>query len=357
MFDIVLASAPATSFSERMASALRAARMRVVPCEVAPLRPPPALRVDAAVACAPSVAVMIEVARSVRAALDGPPPVVGVSGGPQGPAARELVQALPEDVPGPVLAAHVQRAAAQAGRRSSKIVLRGELAEVGLTGLLASLAVKARSCFVRIQDGTRRAELTLEGGRLVHVRADGVDASQDRQAALRAVGAWAAAAFEVIAADGSLPPARSYEAEGPPTPVSFAPPAGGAGDVALAAAVLNACAAYGRVFLGPEKGTALFVEAWARARVERPFLDAFAVSPEGLVSVAQVARARTAIPGAIAAWLDGFFADAALVDPARFQRVHLREVLGGLTRLVEQVGWATALLDNRRTTGEGPSHG
>jgi hypothetical protein len=353
MFDIVLASTPGTSFAPRVSQVLREARMRVVSCEVAPNRPPPvALRVDAAVACAPTGPAMLDVARSVRGALDGPPPVVGVSGGPP-VTAPELTQSLPEDVPAPTLVVSVQRAAAAAERRKSRVILRGELDDVGLDGLLASLASRGRSCFVRVHAGTRRAEITLEGGRPLHVRADGIDASRDKQGAIKAIGGWIGASFEVLASEEGAPRSQR-DTERPAPPAN----AGDAGDVALAAAVVNACASYARTWIGPDKAASLLASSLERVRAERPVLDGFTVSAEGFVSIARIDRAKAAIPQAMAAWLMAFFDDAARLDPIRFRRTRFREVLGGLTRLVEQVGWAGALLEGAINKGdEGSVHG
>jgi len=120
--------------------------------------------------------------------------------------------------------------------------------------------------------------------------------------------------------------------------------AGGAGDVALATAVINAFASYARAWLGPEKAAELLSSSWARVRAERPELMGFAVSAEGFVSVSRVERARSAAPQAMAEWLIAFFEDAGQLDPVRFRRTRFREVLGGLMRLVELVGWASAFL-------------
>lgn len=348
MFDIVIASAPATGFAPRVASALRDARMRVVSCEVGPHRPPPtALRVDAAVACGPNGSAMLDVARSVRGALDGPPPVVGVSGGAPVSSRGELSQAHAADVSTAVLVASVQRAAAQAERRRSRVVLSGVLDDMGLDNLLASLSARGRSCFVRVQAGARRAEVTLDAGRLVHVRADGVDASRDRAGAIAAVAGWVGATFEVAVMD-EAPAPRARESERAPASA----PAEGAADVALAAAVINACAAYVRAFTGAVPASAMLQASWERSRVAGPALDAFAISREGMVTVVQVDRAKAAIPDALAEWVVAFFDDAAQLDPRRFRRVRLREVLGGLTKLVEQIGWASALFEDTVRRGE-----
>jgi Domain of unknown function (DUF4388) len=341
MFDIVVTSAPATPFAGRVATALREARMRVVTCEVAPNRPPPdALRVDAAVACAQSQAEMLDIVRLVRAMLDGPPPVVGISSSRAIASMLELSGALPEDVPNAVLAAHVQRVAAQAERLKSRIIMRGELDEVGLDSLLASLASRSKSCFVRVRAGSLRAEVTVEGGRPVYVRADGTKAPQHWADSLSIIGKWRGATFEVVSSEPQVSTRNDRESARPPTFSS-----GDATDVALAAAVINACSAYARAWLGPQATSRLLASSWAQVREQNAALDAFAINSEGLVSVAQVDRAKSAIPQALAVWIVSFFDAASERSPTRFARARIPEVLGGLTRLVEQVGWASVLFE------------
>ena len=343
MFDIVITSAPSTPFAARVASVLRAANMRVVPCEISPMRPPPdALRVDAAVACAPGYPAMLDIARAVRASLDGPPPIVGISGHLPSSPSSELAQALSEDVSDAALVAHVQRVAAHAERRRSKVVLQGDLDDVGLDHLLASLATRNRSCFVRVRAGNKRAEVTLEGGVVQHVRVDGVEASRGKSAALAEIGALRGAVFEVIAGLESAPP-RSR----PPPSVPPALPTSSAANVALAAAIINACTAYAATYAGPKRAGQCLVEAHVIASAQHPTLDAFSVAPDGVVTIAQVDRALVAVPTGLAAWIVAYFEVIARTQPARFNKVHVREVLGGLTRIVEQVGWATALFQEK----------
>jgi hypothetical protein len=343
MFDIVITSAPSTPFTARVVSALRAANMRVIPCEISAQRPPPdAVRVDAAVACAAGYTAMLDIARTVRASLDGPPPIVGISGMLPSSPSSELAQALSDDVSDSALVAHVQRVAAQAERRRSRVVLQGDLDDVGLDHLLASLATRNRSCFVRIRVGNKRAEITLEAGAPLHVRADGVEASRGKAAALAEIGALRGATFEVLAGPDPAPP-RSR----PPPSTPAALPTSSAANVALAAAIINACTAYAAAYVGPSRAGRCLAEAHALARANHPALDAFLVSPDGAVTIAQVDRALFAVPGGLAAWIVAYFEAIARTQPARFSNVSVREVLGGLTRLVEQVGWATALFQEK----------
>ena len=343
MFDIVITSAPSTPFAARVASALRAANMRVIPCEISAHRPPPdAVRVDAAVACAAGYTEMLDIARTVRASLDGPPPIVGISGMLPSSPSSELAQALSDDVSDTALVAHVQRVAAHAERHRSRIVLQGDLDDVGLDHLLSSLATRNRSCFLRIRAGNKRAEVTLEGGAPLHVRVDGVEASRGKAAALAEIGALRGATFEVLAGpDPALPRSR------PPTSTPVALPTSSAANVALAAAIINACTAYAAAYVGPSRAGRCLAEAHALARAQYPALDAFLVSPDGAVTITQVERALFAVPGGLAAWIVTYFEAIARTQPTRFNNVSVREVLGGLTRLVEQVGWATALFQEK----------
>jgi hypothetical protein len=254
----------------------------------------------------------------------------------------ELAQALPDDVTDSALVAHVQRVAAQAERRRSRTVLQGDLDDVGLDHLLSSLATRNRSCFVRIRAGTRRAEVTLEAGAPLHARVDGVESSRGKAAALAEIGALRGATFEVIAGPDPAPP-RSR----PPPSTPAALPASSAANVALAAAIINACTAYAAAYVGPARAAQRLAEAHVGARAQHPALDAFLVSPDGGVTIAQVDRALAAVPGGLAAWIVAYFEAIARTQPARFDRVSVREVLGGLTRLVEQVGWATALFQEK----------
>lgn len=343
MFDIVITSAPSTPFAARVLSVLRAANMRVIPCEISPLRPPPdALRVDAAVACASSYSAMLDIARAVRASLDGPPPIIGISARMPSSPSSELSQALSEDVSDAALVAHVQRIAAQAERRRTKVVLQGDLDDVGLDHLLASLATRNRSCFVRIRTGGKRAEVTLEGGVVQHVRADGVDANRGKSAALAEIGALHGATFEVIAGPDSSPP-RSR----PSPSVPAALPTSTTANVALAAATINACTAYASTYVGPKRAGQWLVDAHALASTQHPALDAFVVTPDGVVTIAQVDRALVAVPGGVAAWIVAYFETIARAQPTRFNHVSVREVLGELPGLVDRVGWATALFQEK----------
>lgn len=274
---------------------------------------------------------------AIRAALEGPPPVLGVTPGAAMPP-HGTVDVLPDDAPASLLVARVQRAAATSERKRSRVVLQGDLDDVGARELLASLIARKRTCIVKIRAELRRAEISLDGGNVVHARADGV-AGNTADAVLLALGGWRGATFEVLGTEESPPDTRPTAR--PPAPGAVG---GGAADVALAAAVMNAVAGYARAFL-PADGVARHLEqARSVARRIDPGIDAFAVSNDGIVSVTKLTLARTALPTALATWCLAFFDACASEMPARFRKDRIVDVLGGLTRLIEQVGWGTALL-------------
>jgi hypothetical protein len=344
MFDVLVAATPAAGFAERIAQALRGARLRVIACEVRPTeRPPAGFRVDAAVACAVRVADVSELATNLRATLDGAPNVVGITPDAGSPPAGTF-DVLRDDAPATLVVLRVQRAAAHRERRAAKVLVSGTLADVGLSELIASLARRRRTCTVKVLNHGAHAELALEQGRLVHARADGVsDASLE--ATVGAIGAWREASFEVHGHAESAAPESSDE-----RPTVRISTSGNAADVALAAAVLNAFAAYARAFLSSEEVARSLETSRISARRVDAGIDAFSVSRDGIVSVTRVAEARTAVPRALGVWSAAFFDDCARTMPQHFHKDRLGQVLGGLTRLIEQVGWGASLLRTEQAT-------
>lgn len=340
MFDVLVAAAPRTPFSERVTGALRDARLRVIACEVGPKdRPPSGFRVDAAVVCAESASDVSAIATGIRATVEGPPQVVGVTRGAAAPPVG-TVEVLRDDVPASLLVARVQRAAAARERTRSRILLSGALADVGARELLASLSSRRKSCVVKVRADGRRAEVALDEGRVVHARADGTDAAT-AEGILAAVSSWKDATFEV---HGSAEATAQLTANDRPT---VRPPLGGdATEVALAAAVMNAFAGYARAYLPSEIVTRSLEQSRIVARRIDTGIDAFAVSYDGIISVSHVTLARRALPNALGAWSLAFFEECAQTMPTRFRRDRVGDVLGGLTRLIQQVGWGSALIPN-----------
>ena len=344
MFDVVVASTREAAFSSRVVQALRSAKLRVIACEVGPTDSPPSVfRVDAAVACAPTAPAVTSIARGLRATLDGPPPVVGVTRSPGSPPAG-LADMLPDDAPAALLALRVQRAAAHGERKKSRMLLQGDLDDVGLRELVGSLASRRRTCLVKVRAGDRRAEIALDRGEVTHARADGL-ASTDAGDVAEAVAEWKDASFEVHGDRDGAPVLPTRE-----RPTLRPPVAGDASEVALAAAVMNAVASYARAWLPADVVSPALDVSRTRAREASPGVDAFVVSPDGVVSVSSVTHARAAIPEAVATWATAFFDECGKTAPLRFRRESLPDVLGGLTKLVEQVGWGATLLSSQRVS-------
>jgi Domain of unknown function (DUF4388) len=344
MFDVVVCHAHGASFALRVASALREARMRVILVEHAAPRVSSVLRVDAGVACASTTADMLEIARALRVSMDGPP-VVGVTALPEMTRSREVLAILPIGVASATLVACVQRVATEGERRRNKVMLRGEADDVGIDSLLATLAARGKSCTVKVRYESARGEITLERGSLVDAMTEGVHGGLAGKEALEAIRGWRGGTFEVVSDAGGR--AATRRAVSQPPRAAF--PADDAADVALAAAVVNACSAYARSWLGPLATARLLEATWKDTKARHPELEAFQVSADGMVSVSGVSRARVAIPEAVARWIRALFDGGAAIRPASFRRDHIREVLGGLSRLVEQVGWAAALYAGERT--------
>ncbi len=235
------------------------------------------------------------------------------------------------------------RAGVPSERSRGRLILRGQLNEVGLDDLLASLNARSRACIVEIRSIKRRAEIVLERGRVLRARVDGAPPEVDLDSVLASIRGFSQAVFDVIALDerGSSPPPPRLPASEGPVSIRSSPAMleGNATEVALAAAVMNACSAYTRKWLGARLATSITTAAWTRTSVMFPALDAFRISADGLVMVAGIERARTAIPRAVAAWVFAVFDAAAMFNAARFQRYYVPEMLGGLMRLLDKGGW------------------
>jgi hypothetical protein len=108
---------------------------------------------------------------------------------------------------------------------------------------------------------------------------------------------------------------------------------------ALGAALANAVTAYARRWVS-EAACARELEAAREDSVARhPALAAFRVSPAGIVLVQDVRSAARAGGGGIGAWIVRALERLDAHRPGRFGRARVSEVVGGLSRLLEQVGW------------------
>jgi hypothetical protein len=279
------------------------------------------------------------------------------------------------------VSAPTDRQATSLERQRGRLVLRGQLDEVGLDDLLSSLRSKGRNCVVEVRSLGRRGEITVDQGRVIRVRVDGLSPHASSEAAIAALRGFFHAVFDVFMLDGaaplsvrampampSTPPAstptppmsvRSPPASSPTPPVSVRYPSsasnptpssptfadGDATEVALAAAVMNSCGAYARKWLGAKTATSIMLSAWGRTSAVHNALDAFRISQDGMVSVSGVERAKSAIPRAVATWVFAVFDGGALFNASRFQRYYVPEMLGGLMRLLDKGGWGEAFRD------------
>jgi len=252
----------------------------------------------------------------------------------------------------------VDRHGASSERQRGRLVLRGQLDEVGLDDLVASLRSKGKSCVIEVRSAARHAEIAIERGRVTLARADGLPLNADTDTAFATIRGFYRAIFDVLMLDepsqpSTMPPppsgvpvpssrpasSASWSAvRPPPVPV----PDGDATEVALAAAVMNACGAYTRKWLGAKVATNIMLAAWARVAAQHPALEAFRISPDGMVSVSGIERAKSAIPRAVAAWVFTVFESGAMFNSIRFQRMFVPEMLGGLMRLLDKGGWGEA---------------
>lgn len=238
-----------------------------------------------------------------------------------------------------------ERAGVSSERARGRLILRGQLDEVGLDDLLGSLGSRGRTCVVEVRALRRRGEVMLERGRVIRARVDDLPTEADAEVALTAIRCFRQAVFDVIALDerGSTPPPpRPPSSERPTMSLRPAMLEGNATEVALAAAVMNACSVYTRKWLGPKRASSIMQAAWSRTAATHPAMDAFRISADGLVTVAGVERARSAIPRAVAAWVFAVFEAGSMFNAAHFQRYYVPEMLGGLMRLLDKGGWGEA---------------
>ncbi len=239
-------------------------------------------------------------------------------------------------------------------RSRGRLVLRGQLDEVGFDDLLSSLSGRGKSCIVEVRSPSRRGEVVLTRGQIKSAWVDtqpreGLSKDADVESALLAMRGFYNALFDVLSLDDvTAPVSRTPDSQHVKRQSSRPPPplmADDATDVALAAAVMNACGAYTRKWLGSKAATSVMTVAWTRVSASTPALDAFRISSDGMVSVSGIERAKGAIPRAVATWVFAVFDAAAMANPSRFGRYFIPEMLGGLSRLLEKGGFGEAFRD------------
>ena len=107
---------------------------------------------------------------------------------------------------------------------------------------------------------------------------------------------------------------------------------------------MNAVAAFVGAFLPSEVVVRHLEESRQIARGSHPGVEAFTITKGGMISVTRVSVARGAVPDALGAWCTAFLDGCRPGMPLRCQHISMAEVLGGLTRLIEKVGWSAMVL-------------
>jgi hypothetical protein len=229
--------------------------------------------------------------------------------------------------------------------------LEGELGALRIGDVLETLARGRRDAVVRAICGSSRGAIRVRRGTPVTATFDAAVA----HAALEQMKALSHGRFRVelrtvddtdelgaIDAESAraiLAEVDRQSVDRSPEPSSRRSPEEQAPDAALAAALANAVTAYARRWVS-ESVCAREIEAARQELIpERPALAAFRVSPAAIVMVANVNVAARAGGGGIGAWIARSLERLDVHRPGRFGRVRIAEVVGGLSRLLEQVGW------------------
>lgn len=230
--------------------------------------------------------------------------------------------------------------------------LEGELGALGLGELLETLARARRDAVVRVANGTSRGVVMLRRGEVVSASLDALTG----RAALQPLLALRRGRFrvELRTVDDTdelhgmdVKTARAVlESVDGGRPMTPAPPARPrriderGPTAALAAAVLNAVAGYARQWI-TEAALSRELEAARRAAAEAaPALAAFSVSAAAMISVERVELAADVDGRAVGTWIGAALDRLERQRPGRFGRGAAHAVIGGLSRLITQMGWS-----------------
>lgn len=229
--------------------------------------------------------------------------------------------------------------------------LEGELGALGLGELLETFARARRDAVVRVANGASRGVVALRRGEVVSASFDALSG----RAALQPLLALRRGRFrvELRTVDDTdelqgmdVPTARAI-LEGVDGSVGRVPPARSPGraidergpTAALAAAVMNAIAAYARQWIADDALSHELEAARSEASASSPPLAAFSVSPAGMISVLRVELAGAVDGHALGAWVGAALERLERRRPGRFGRAAAHALIGGLSRLITQMGW------------------
>lgn len=344
MFDVMV-SAGGEEIGRRIAEALRAARMRVIPiARASDVSAASAFDVDVGVACANERDVAVTTVASMRAALPGPPPVVAIVPRIVGPEVRAAgaVDVLPEHTQDEVIVLRVQRAATTAERDAARIVLRGKLDQMPLGAIIEVMARRWEVFHVRVKSASRRGEASFKRGVLIHARVDGASG----EAAPSAFHTFADGEFEVLAEGHPMAPPSEIAGD---SSAERAVSTGvhrtasdwtdGMSQAGKAAAIVNALAAYARVWLPPRVVASVLRASYAASTRAVSDAPRFVVSDEAMATLEGTPSAKS-VDALISAWVPDFLARCESLAPDRFQRDRLPDVLGSLRAMAESSGWS-----------------
>ena len=221
--------------------------------------------------------------------------------------------------------------------------LEGELGALHVSDVLETLARGKRDAIVRVSAGAARGALRVRRGAVISATFD----SRTGRDALGAALALTSGRFRVELRTlddtdelGALDFETAREViDRVDGPRAIVHPDERAPVAALAAAVMNAVTAYARVHL-PEGVVARELEA-AHQSASRlvPSLNGFGVNGVGMITVLRLDAVADCGGRALGVWVRHALERLDLLRPGRFGVARVPEVLGGLGRLVDQVGF------------------
>ncbi|MBL8719655.1 MAG: DUF4388 domain-containing protein [Myxococcales bacterium] len=221
--------------------------------------------------------------------------------------------------------------------------LEGEIGALRLGDLLDTLRRAAKDAVIRVVQGAARGAIRVRGGVPISATFDALTGRPALDALLGvASGRFRVELRGVDDTDefGALEAVTARvlvdELDRSPRPTSTSDQAP---DAALAAALANAVTAYARRWMSE----GLVARELEGARVElllaHPALGSFRVSPTGIVLVENVRGASQLGGAGIGRWIARALERLDQQRPGRFGVVRVTEVVGGLARLLDQVGW------------------
>lgn len=219
--------------------------------------------------------------------------------------------------------------------------LEGEVGELSVRDVLETLSRGRRDAIVRVSNGAARGELRVRRGVVVSATFD----NQTGRDALSTMLALSAGRFrvelrsvddtdELGALDVDAAGEVLREEQRPVHPSDERAPV-----AALAAAVMNAVAAYARTHVSDSVVARELEAAQHLGTRVVPALAGFRVNAAGMVTVERIDRVVEGSGRALGLWVRYALERLEAIRPGRFGIGRVPEILGGLSRLIEQVGF------------------